>query len=177
MFATKQRQYFDFLEQARNDPKYAFRLFSSLGFMSEAEKVLVEGIESIAPTVRKTITQEYSKMVNKREEQKTRILIPKSRLLFGICDPYGLLKPDECFLRVTSDETGAPLTIIGANVLISRNPCLHPGDLRKLKAVQCPQLSHLTDSIVFSTNGRRPTADLMSGGDLDGDTCESTLKP
>ena len=111
-------------------------------------------------------------MINKREEQKIRILIPKSRLLFGACDPYGLLKAGECFLRVTLDEVGTSLTITGVNVLVSRNPCLHPGDLRKLKAINVPELSHLTDCVVFSTNGSRPSADLMSGGDLDGDTCE-----
>jgi hypothetical protein len=31
------------------------------------------------------------------------------------------------------------------------------------------------DCIVFSTRGKRPAADLMSGGDLDGDTCRSSL--
>ena len=171
-FVEKQSQYFKFLEQSRTDPRCAFRLLSSLGLASAAEHLLIDGMETVAPTVRKTIAQEYTKMVNKRDEQKTRILIPKSRLLFGICDPYGLLKADECFLRVTLEEVGAPLTIVGLNVLVSRNPCLHPGDLRKLKAVNVPELSHLTDCIVFSTMGKRPTADLMSGGDLDGDTCE-----
>lgn len=38
-------------------------------------------------------------------------------------------------------------------------------------AVQHRCLSHLTDCIVFPTRGRRPSADLMSGGDLDGDKC------
>jgi regulator of nonsense transcripts 1 len=130
-------------------------------------------MEQAESAIRKVVAQEYSKMVNKREEQKTRILIPKSRLLFGVCDPYGLLKAGECFVRVTLEETGGPMTVSGANVLISRNPCLHPGDLRKLKAVENPKLDHLVDCVVFSTEGKRPTADLMSGGDLDGDTCKS----
>ncbi|KIW73618.1 hypothetical protein PV04_01721 [Phialophora macrospora] len=170
VFVEKQRQYFDFLEQSRSNPRCAFRLLSSLGLTSQAELLLIEGMEQVESTIRKVLAQEYSKMVNKREEQKTRILIPKSRLLFGVCDPYGLLKAGECFVRVTLEETGAPMTITGANVLISRNPCLHPGDLRKLKAVENPKLDHLVDCVVFSTEGKRPTADLMSGGDLDGDT-------
>lgn len=172
VFAEKQRQYFEFLEQSRTDARFAFRLLSSLGFTSEAEQLLINGTGKADSTVRKVLAQEYSKMINKKSEQKTRILIPKSRLLFGICDPYGLLKPNECFLRVTYEATGSATTIAETNVLVSRNPCLHPGDLRKLKAVNIPQLSHLTDCIVFSTMGKRPTADLMSGGDLDGDTCK-----
>jgi hypothetical protein len=38
--------------------------------------------------------------------------------------------------------------------------------------VDCPDLAHLTDCIVFPTRGGRATADLMSGGDLDGDKCK-----
>lgn len=173
VFARKQAEYFSFLEQSRVDHRCAFRLLSSLGLAKEAERLLIEGWEKLNKTVRKTIAQEYGKMLNKRDEQKTRILIPKSRLLFGVCDQCDTLKPDECFLRVTLDEFGTPVTIVGVNVLVSRNPCLHPGDLRKLKAVDRAELHHLTDCVVFSTQGRRPTADLMSGGDLDGDTCKN----
>ncbi|OAP58356.1 hypothetical protein AYL99_07446 [Fonsecaea erecta] len=170
VFTKKQKEYFEFLDRSRADPVCAFRLLSSLGMAAEAEKLLIEGMEKVEQTVRKTVTQEYSKMLNKHDEQRTRILIPRSRLLFGVCDPYGLLKPGECFLRVTLEEFGSPVTITGVEVLVSRNPCLHPGDLRKLKAVNRPELSHLTDCVVFSTQGKRPAADLMSGGDLDGDT-------
>ena len=72
---------------------------------------------------------------------------------------------------------GTPRTITGTQVLVTRNPCLHPGDLRKFEAVQHPELSHLVDCIVFPTRGKRPSADLMSGGDLDGDKCEFLLYP
>jgi regulator of nonsense transcripts 1 len=45
--------------------------------------------------------------------------------------------------------------------------------MRKLMAIDRPQLSHLKDCVVFSVKGNRPAADQMSGGDLDGDTCKS----
>ena len=140
--------------------------------MELAEKVLLDGIETVSGTLKKYVNQEYDKMINKRDEQKCRILIPKSRLLFGICDPYGRLRPGECFVRITQEDDGMPRTLTGIEVLVTRNPCLHPGDLRKIKAVDCPELAHLTDCIVFPTKGPRPAADTMSGGDLDGDTCE-----
>ena len=70
------------------------------------------------------------------------------------------------------DGGGVPRTLTNSDVLVTRNPCLHPGDLQKFKLVDRPELSHLVDCIVFPTRGKRPSADLMSGGDLDGDTCE-----
>jgi hypothetical protein len=78
-------------------------------------------------------------------------------------------------LRVTDDMHGShPRTIHGCEVLVTRNPCLHPGDLRKLRAVDKPELVHLTDCIIFPVKGKRPAADQMSGGDLDGDKCKSS---
>jgi len=68
-------------------------------------------------------------------------------------------------------ETGEYRTLDGAEVIVSRNPCLHPGDIRKFRAVRPPPglLDHLVDCIVFPTVGARDPASLMSGGDLDGD--------
>jgi len=111
-------------------------------------------------------------MLNKRDEQKCRILVPKSRLIFGICDAWGVLKEGECAVCVTMDGDGVPRVIKGIEVLVTRNPCLHPGDLQKFHAVEKPELAHLVDCIVFPIRGRRPAADLMSGGDLDGDKCK-----
>jgi RNA-dependent RNA polymerase len=55
-------------------------------------------------------------------------------------------------------------------VLVTKNPCLHPGDIRKLKAVSVPELeSCMRDCIVFSVDGSRPNCNEMAGSDLDGD--------
>ena len=55
-------------------------------------------------------------------------------------------------------------------VLVTKNPCLHPGDFRKLEAVRVDALEqHNRDCIVFSTQGNRPNFDEMAGSDLDGD--------
>jgi hypothetical protein len=93
-------------------------------------------------------------------------------LLFGVCDAWGVLKEGECAVKVTMDGGGQALALTGMNLLVTRNPCLHPGDLQKLKVVAKDELAHLVDYIVFPTIGRRPAADMMSGGDLDGDTCK-----
>ncbi|KAL9001670.1 MAG: hypothetical protein Q9188_005363 [Gyalolechia gomerana] len=169
MFVKQQQEYLEFLSTAAKDPQAAFRFLSYVEVPEKAEQLLLEGIESVSSTIRRHISSEYDRMLNKRAEQRCRILVPQSRLLFGVCDPRGVLREGQCAVRVTMDHGGVPKTIIGSDVLVTRNPCLHPGDLQKFKAVQYEELAHLTDCIIFPTQGRRPSADLMSGGDLDGD--------
>ena len=57
----------------------------------------------------------------------------------------------------------------GSWVIVARNPCLHPGDIRKLYVTCLPELNQLVDCIVFPTTGHVPAPSMMSGGDLDGD--------
>ena len=171
-FHRKQQEYLDSLSAASQDARSAFRLLSYLNEPRLAERVLMEGLDSVEATVQRQMNNEYAKMLNKRDEQRCRIFIRDSRLVFGVCDPRSLLKSGECFLRITMDRDGVPKTIVGMEVLVTRNPCLHPGDVQKFRAVQRDELVHLVDCIVFPTQGQRPSADLMSGGDLDGDKCE-----
>ena len=60
------------------------------------------------------------------------------------------------------------MAIVGT-VVIAKNPCLHPGDVRILEAVDVPELHHLVDCLVFPRKGDRPHANEASGSDLDGD--------
>ncbi|KAL4898930.1 RNA dependent RNA polymerase-domain-containing protein [Aspergillus multicolor] len=170
VFLQKQKAHFDRLRQALANPLIAFNVLCSLDRFDLAERVVLEGIEQVSSQLRSLISTEFKKMLNKRETQRCRILVPESRLLFGICDPREVLEEGECFLSVTDDRKGHPVIITGCEVLVTRNPCLHPGDLRKLRAVNRPELAHLKDCVVFSVKGNRPAADQMSGGDLDGDT-------
>ncbi|KAK4144578.1 RNA dependent RNA polymerase-domain-containing protein [Dichotomopilus funicola] len=166
----KQEEHFQYLAEASQDPRAAFRFLSYLNMPQLAEQVLLDSLDAVRPRIQALVRNEYTKMLNKREEQRCRILLPKSRLLFGICDAWGVLKEGECAVKITLEGDGQPTALKGCDVLVTRNPCLHPGDLQKFKVVDKPELSHLVDCIVFSTQGRRPAADMMSGGDLDGDT-------
>ncbi|CZR57842.1 related to NAM7-nonsense-mediated mRNA decay protein (RdRP) [Phialocephala subalpina] len=166
----KQADHFKFLASAAHDPRAGFRFLTYTNNPELAEKVLMDSIELVQPTITKLVNAEYDRMLNKRDEQRCRILIPKSRLLFGICDAWDVLKEGECAVKITMDGDGQPRALKGMGILVTRNPCLHPGDLQKFKVVERDELAHLVDCIVFPTRGRRPAADLMSGGDLDGDT-------
>ena len=174
----KQTDYLHFLQRvSKGDPQAAFQFLSFQDKIQLAEELLMEGMEVKQKSIRSLVKEEYLKMLNKYDEQRCRIMIPKSRLLFGVCDPSGgsgvagKLRPGTCFVRITLDGDGEPRTLINTEVLVTRNPCLHPGDLQKFKVVDVPEFSHLVDCIVFPTGGKRPSADLMSGGDLDGDKC------
>ena len=93
------------------------------------------------------------------------MIIPKSRFLFGTCDPYGVLNEGEVHVRVSGPRKGVT-TLKNIEVIVVRNPCLHPGDCLKLWAVEHPRLAHLHDCIVFASKGRRAAPGMSAGGDL-----------
>lgn len=169
---SKQRHHFNLLSNARSDFRDAFRFLSYVNCPGLAERVLLDGLESVKSQINGQINDELKKMLNKQGGQKCRVFVQKSRLLFGVCDAWDVLREGECAVKVTLEENGLPHALKNTEIIVIRNPCLHPGDWQKFRVVERPELSHLVDCIVFSTRGRRPAADLMSGGDLDGDTCE-----
>ncbi|KAK8017878.1 hypothetical protein PG993_014204 [Apiospora rasikravindrae] len=166
----KQHEHLAFLAEAARNPHQAFRFLCYVGRPELAERVLLDSLEAVRPQITGLVHAEYDKMLNKRDEQRCRILVPQSRLLFGVCDAWDVLKEGECAVKVTRDGDGLPYALKNTEVLVTRNPCLHPGDLQKFRVVENDALSHLVDCIVFSARGKRPSADMMSGGDLDGDT-------
>ncbi|KAG8051760.1 hypothetical protein GUJ93_ZPchr0001g32555 [Zizania palustris] len=114
---------------------------------------------------------------------KTRIFVPKGRWLMGCLDELAILEQGQCFIRASApslsscfvkhgsrfSSTNKNTDIIVGTVVIAKNPCLHPGDVRILEAVDVPELHHMVDCLVFPQNGERPHANEASGSDLDGD--------
>ncbi|GBG67850.1 hypothetical protein CBR_g971 [Chara braunii] len=126
---------------------------------------------------------------------KARMFVQKGRCLLGCMDETRMLAHGEVFIQVTctTDDqdlqqlpnggshsrrgSGAGRTallhdvhaVITGLVAVVRNPCLHPGDVRVLVAVDVPALHHIVDCVVFPQTGPRPHPNECSGGDLDGD--------
>ena len=76
----------------------------------------------------------------------------------------------EIFLQISDVETTGRYKIIKDRVcILARNPSLHPGDIRIVRAVDNPKLHHLKNVVVFPQTGYRDLPSMCSGGDLDGD--------
>ncbi|KAH1780249.1 hypothetical protein KXW56_004375 [Aspergillus fumigatus] len=120
-------------------------------------------------------------------KEKAKIVIEKGANLLGCMDETGILRGysewipakgasdeeklaalPEIFVQIHHPDTGKCEVIEGVCIL-ARNPSLHPGDIRVVRAVNVPQLSHLKDVVVFPQTGDRDIPSTCSGGDLDGD--------
>lgn len=122
-------------------------------------------------------------------KEKAKILIEQGASLLGVLDETGTLKGHfdhrmatkwmrqnerlaslpEIFVQISSTEKGVRPRVIQGVCIVARNPSLHPGDIRVVRAVDCEALRHLVDVVVFPQTGDRAVTSMCSGGDLDGD--------
>lgn len=121
-------------------------------------------------------------------KEKAKIVIDQGANLLGVLDETGTLKgcfntmkhPNtsyaeelaglpEIFVQICRPGKEEKSEIVQGVCILARNPSLHPGDIRIVRAVDCPKLRHLHDVIVFPQTGDRDLASMCSGGDLDGD--------
>ena len=121
-------------------------------------------------------------------KEKAKIFIEKGAFLFGCVDEANVLhghfekdrrnryaarevlekKLPEIFVRIDPTKKG-DYTVITGVCILARNPSLHPGDIRVVRAVDKPELYHLNNVVVLPQTGDRDMAGMCSGGDLDGD--------
>lgn len=127
-------------------------------------------------------------------KSKARIPISQGVTLFGIMDETGYLEEGEIFVAFNK----APfigchmMDLDNRQMLVTRSPALHPGDIQLAKNIIPPTghpLRSLKNCIVFSQKGKRDLPSCLSGGDLDGDVysviwdvaaiagCKSTFSP
>ncbi|CAM2712695.1 unnamed protein product [Rotaria socialis] len=111
---------------------------------------------------------------------KAKLRVPDAWSLLGVIDETQTLKYGEVFIQIDNSHhrpDDPQKQILQGPVVVTRNPCFHPGDIRKLTAVDIPALHRLKNVIVFPMNGPRPHPMEMSGGDLDGDTFWISCNP
>ncbi|EXB53890.1 RNA-dependent RNA polymerase 1 [Morus notabilis] len=114
---------------------------------------------------------------------KTRIHVPNGRAMMGCLDETGTLEYGQVFVQCSRPQlfdnsslvfnisSSSPDTfVVKGKTVVAKNPCLHPGDVRVLKAMDVPELHHMVDCVVFPQKGKMPHTDECSGSDLDGDT-------
>lgn len=101
---------------------------------------------------------------------RCRIFVPRARVLIGCLDELGALEYGQVFLKVsmTDEELQNPdqafftkvdksTAVVVGKVVITKNPCLHPGDIRVVEAVYDPKLDNMgwVDCLVFPQKGQR----------------------
>lgn len=100
---------------------------------------------------------------------RIRILVPNTRVVFGVCDPYKRLKYGECYFKPTLLHEDEENFAAEKEVVVARSPCFHPGDLRVLKlAREKPEYERLKDCLVLPVKGQCPHAFECAGGNLGG---------
>ncbi|XP_022775726.1 probable RNA-dependent RNA polymerase 1 [Durio zibethinus] len=115
---------------------------------------------------------------------RARICVQKGRSMMGCLDETGTLEYGQVFVKYSvksrqfsndslltfnDDRSHQNCHVVVGKVVVAKNPCLHPGDIRVLIAVDAVVLHHMVDCIVFPQKGHRPHPNECSGSDLDGD--------
>ncbi|CAF1557797.1 unnamed protein product, partial [Didymodactylos carnosus] len=149
------------------------------------------------------ITSSFNCVRDLISRTRIRVSKEKARNMFGVVDEYGVLEPKQVFIQYSRMHTSKldensqnkysrsdnEEIVLEGKVIITKNPCHHPGDLRIFEAVNYPRLHHLKDVVVFPQKGSelyipifclviydcyiiigdRPHPNEISGSDLDGD--------
>jgi len=112
-------------------------------------------------------------------KEKAGIVVEKGAFLLGCTDETKTLRGHynnvdsipEIFIQVSQPALKGPpqYQVIQGICIVARNPSLHPGDIRVVRAVDVPALHHLKNVVVFAQTGDRDVPSMCSGGDLDGD--------
>jgi hypothetical protein len=115
---------------------------------------------------------ELSVLVELRElKHRGRIPVENGATLYGIMDETGVLEEGEVFI-IMDARPGVSNIVTGGNLIVTRSPALHPGDVQLVNGVTVPDdspLRKLSNCICFSQKGKRDLPSQLGGGDLDGD--------
>ncbi|UPX13823.1 RNA-directed RNA polymerase [Ascochyta rabiei] len=122
-------------------------------------------------------------------KKKARIAIDDGAFVLGCVDESGILRGHydepqsrldatreekldtlpEIFIQIDNSSRKGHYKVIEGTCILARNPSLHPGDVRVVRAVDKPALHHHKNVVVLPQDGDRDLANMCSGGDLDGD--------
>ncbi|KAA8532480.1 hypothetical protein F0562_032520 [Nyssa sinensis] len=188
VFEKKQREAVGQLDTILTDP---LRAQEALELMSPGEntnilkEMLMCGYKPDAEPFLSMMLRSFRAAKLLELRTRTRIILRSGRSMMGCLDETRTLEYGEVFVQFSGFGHkrfygDSPLTfsnyvsdqhnyIVEGKVVVAKNPCLHPGDVRVLRAVNVPALHHMVDCLVFPQKGMRPHPNECSGSDLDGD--------
>ncbi|KAF7350497.1 Dimethylaniline monooxygenase [Mycena venus] len=125
------------------------------------------------PVLRDKLKQIVLKKIKYRAN-RFKYEVVQSASAFVVPDIWNVLEENEIQFKSSKREftntDGLETDTVIGDILMTRNPCKVPTDVRKFKAIKHPQLHDLVDVIVCSVKGKRRLLDFLAGGDYDGDT-------
>ncbi|GJZ55094.1 probable RNA-dependent RNA polymerase 1, partial [Tanacetum coccineum] len=183
VFERKQKEAVDLLDAILKEPlkaQEALELMSPGENTNIMKEMLSCGYKPNAEPFLSMMLQVFRAAKLLEIRTKTRIFVPKGRSMMGCLDETRTLEYGEVFVQfsgagkrpLSDDHSGIGsnnFKIVLGKVVVAKNPCLHPGDVRVLKAVNVPALHHMVDCVVFPQKGQRPHPNECSGSYLDGD--------
>ncbi|KAJ9361854.1 hypothetical protein DTO280E4_3687 [Paecilomyces variotii] len=193
VFLEKMRAMLGSLDEAMTSESHAIRLLQKYVDPNQMSlvvgKMVEDGFQQAKEPFVMSLLELWRAWQIKYLKEKAKIAIDKGACLFGCMDDLGILKghfekdmPDkdasyeeklaalpEIFVQVSRPDQGGSYQVIEGPCILARNPSLHPGDIRVVKAVNVPQLREHRDVIVMPQTGDRDISSMCSGGDLDGD--------
>ncbi|XP_020584591.1 probable RNA-dependent RNA polymerase 1 isoform X2 [Phalaenopsis equestris] len=188
IFEKKQNEIVDQLDNILSD---AHSAMEAVEFMTPGEttnvlkEMLMCGYKPDSEPFLSMMLQTYRASRLFELRTKSRIFVQKGRAMMGCLDETRKLEYGEVFVQVSctgnimhhfnglhtfhARESDQRTVVVKGKVAVAKNPCLHPGDVRILNAVDVPDLYHMIDCVVFPQKGERPHPNECSGSDLDGD--------
>lgn len=133
-------------------------------------KMLLQGYEpNLEPYLSMMLQAHYENHLSDLKS-RCRIYVPKGRILVGCLDETGSLSYGQVYVRITMTKAEQEMghqnffqrvdertCIVTGKVVVTKNPCLHPGDIRVLEAVYDVGLEekNMVDCLVFPQKGER----------------------
>ena len=169
VFEKKQKEAVDLLNAVLREPikaQEALELMSPGENTNILKEMLACGYKPNAEPFLSMMLQVFRATKLLELRTKTRIFVPKGRAMMGCLDETQTLEYGQVFVqfsgsrrRVLGDDFSGGSSnncrIVTGRVVVAKNPCLHPGDVRVLTAVDVPWLHHMVDCVVFPQKGHR----------------------
>lgn len=189
VFLIKQKKQLFRLKQAMTDETMALDLLQTRVDANQATlnvaSMILDGFMKTSEPFVMSLLRLWRAWSVKTLKEKASLDIEDGAFVLGCVDETdtlrGHLKTDlnntehneeklpEIFLQVSDLQNPGRYRIITGKCILARNPSLHPGDIRVVKAVNVSELHHHKNAVVFPRCGYRDLPSMCSGGDLDGD--------
>jgi RNA-dependent RNA polymerase len=193
VFIRKQQEMVNAYELAMTDKTEAMKCLLKHIDMNQTTltmaSMVMDGFQDSREPFMMSLLNLWRASTIKELKQKARIAIDEGAFVLGCVDESGTLQGHhdepqsrldatrdeklktlpEIFIQVDDTSKKGHYKIIEGVCVLARNPSLHPGDIRVVRAVNVPALHHHKNVVVLPQTGDRDLANMCSGGDLDGD--------